>query len=144
MADIREQIRNIMFEECEAVESRPKDYSIILDEKGVDESVSRLEQLIKEKQAEAEEKKRKEINRMIFSAEPYDKGEGWVALKFSEGLYRNIAGEIAFNDRIAELESGGVAMADKLTKEQERFIRKAVDLIVEEYGETLRLLGKKS
>ena len=32
-------------------------------------------------------------------------------------------------------------MADKLTKEQERFIRKAVDLIVEEYGETLRLLG---
>ena len=70
----------------------------------VEQAKAELEQLIKEKQAEAEEKKRKEINRMIFSAEPYDKGEGWVALKFSEGLYRNIAGEIAFNDRIAELE----------------------------------------
>ena len=68
------------------------------------DAAAELEQLIKEKQLEAGEKKRKEINRMILSAEPYDKGEGWVALKFSEGLYRNIAGEIAFNDRIAELE----------------------------------------
>ena len=98
MADIREQIRNIMFEECEAVESRPKDYSIILDEKGVDESVSRLEQLIKEKQVEELERllNHDALNRKFTKDENRHRRAGKVRIR---AVLKSL-----ISDRIAELE----------------------------------------